>query len=168
MEVKKSESTITALGQKNTKGITDQDLKRLQSFADLLDNKFVIPGTNFRFGLDSLIGVIPYVGDVFTFLLSSYLLILISRRGTGSWIVIKMMWNMLVDFTFGSIPLVGDIFDIGFRANLKNIKLAEENLRDGKHKGSAWPALIFIFVFIISLLGVSVWLLFKALYWIFS
>jgi len=112
-------------------GYRDEDrkrrLERLEKLADLLDARFVIPGTGVRFGLDSLIGLIPGIGDTATGFLSLWIVWQGIRLGVGPGTVIHMLFNVLIDTAIGSIPLLGDIFDIAFKANLANIRLIQRH-----------------------------------------
>lgn len=151
-----------------SKTLESKEVGRLRLMAELMDNRFRIPGTSIRFGLDSLVGLIPYAGDIFTFIVSGYLLILMSRRGGSGLVLLKMIWNILLDTVVGTIPLIGDLFDLGFRANLKNLRLMEEHIAEGKHTGSAWPIVLFIFLILLLLIALSLWLFYQVVQWIFS
>ncbi len=144
----------------------DRDLKLLTNLADLLDNKFVIPGTNYRFGIDSLIGLVPYVGDVSGFVFSGYLLTIMARKGAGVGILLQMLGNMLIDALVGAIPFLGDIFDIGFKSNRRNVDLlldyyARNPNRPNAYRSFGIIAFFLIVLFILLLIGVwrvSAWL----------
>lgn len=131
-------------------------LKHINSLAKLMDNRFRIPGTNIRFGLDALIGLIPGAGDLSTFAVSGYMLLLMARNGASGYLLARMSLNIIVDAIVGSIPLLGDLFDVAFKANMRNFKLMQEHYQEGRHRGSALkiviPILIVILVFIIVLI----------------
>ncbi len=100
-----------------------EKLHRLERFAHLMDSQFRIPGTPIRLGLDGIIGLIPGVGDVATTALASYVFaeamaLKVRKRTLG-----RMLINTSVDLVFGAIPVVGDLFDIGFKSNAKNARL---------------------------------------------
>jgi hypothetical protein len=103
-------------------------LARLRRIGDLLDNVVGIPGTRFRFGLDSLIGLVPGVGDIIGGLLSLYIIQQAARMGAPHPVLLRMGWNVAVDTLVGEIPLLGDLFDFGWKANLKNLDLLERHL----------------------------------------
>ncbi|RJQ58199.1 MAG: DUF4112 domain-containing protein [Desulfobacteraceae bacterium] len=109
-----------------------KSLKRLDRLARLLDDRFRIPGTRWRFGLDGLIGLIPGAGDAATSILSAYVVWRAWRMGAsrGAWI--RMVRNLILDAVLGSIPLLGDFFDIGWKANRRNIGILKEDLRRRK------------------------------------
>src|SRR5215207_1034330 len=101
------------------------DLKTLRTLARVMDDAVVIPGTRFRIGLDALIGLIPGVGDLAGGVTTAYALLVAQRLGAPPTVLFRIVWNVLVDTIFGSIPLLGDLFDAGFRANRRNAQLLE-------------------------------------------
>lgn len=109
---------------------TEQSLVRLEALAKLMDGAFVLPGTNVRMGLDGIIGLIPGVGDAISGIISSYLIWEARRLGVSKWVLARMVGNTLLDTTLGAIPLAGDVFDVMFRANLKNMSLLRTHLEN--------------------------------------
>jgi len=99
------------------------ELEKLQSLADWMDSRFVVPGTSIRFGLDSLLGLIPGVGDSVTVISTGYLLHHAKIHDVPKHIRFKMIWNAFVDWLIGLVPLVGDVFDVGWKANQRNVAL---------------------------------------------
>src|SRR5687767_13416258 len=97
------------------------DLQRVRQLANVLDTKFSIAGI--RFGFDAIIGLIPGVGDVATLLAGLYPLYVAQKHGIGLPTRARMLSNLLLDAGLGAVPLLGDLFDIGFRANTKNLRL---------------------------------------------
>jgi hypothetical protein len=95
----------------------------LEFLAGLMDDRFRIPGTNVRFGLDSLVGLIPGIGDAIGGIVSSYIIWRAQRMGASNWVLLRMTGNMLFDSALGIIPVLGDIFDLKFRANRRNLEL---------------------------------------------
>lgn len=93
-------------------------------FAQLMDNQFSILGI--RFGIDSLIGFIPGIGDFLSVVLSLYLLWVGYQMNVPSHIMSKMVRNVVFDAVIGTIPLAGDLFDLFFKANIKNLRILEE------------------------------------------
>ena len=93
-----------------------------------MDDRFRIPGTNFRFGLDPILGLIPGVGDGVTAISTIYLIRQAKSLGLPGHLKWKMIGNLLLDMIVGSIPLVGDLFDAGFRANRRNVNLIKRHL----------------------------------------
>ena len=98
-------------------------LKRVRLLSRLLDEQFRIPGTRYRVGLDGLLGLIPGVGDAAGALLSAYILYEAMRLGAPSTVLLRMVANIGIDTVGGAIPVVGDIFDIAWKANKKNAAL---------------------------------------------
>lgn len=101
-------------------------VKVLKKLSYTMDEAFRIPGTNFRFGLDPLIGLIPGVGDTISVIISSLTLVTVARSGGDTTLLSKMGLNLLIDYLIGLVPGVGDIADAGFKANKKNLNLLIE------------------------------------------
>jgi hypothetical protein len=99
---------------------------RIDALATLLDTAFIIPGTNVRFGLDALIGLVPGIGDAITTAMSLYIVHEAHQLGAPAHVVARMIGNVAIDGVFGSVPLVGDAFDVAFRANRRNMRLLRE------------------------------------------
>ncbi len=100
-------------------------LARLRKLAWLLDGQFGLPGTRFRFGLNSILGLSPVAGDVALGLVSLYLVWEARRLGAPNGLVARMLANVAVEVAGGSVPIVGDVFDMAFKANLRNLDLLE-------------------------------------------
>jgi hypothetical protein len=103
-------------------------LARCRTVARLLDDAIPVPGTDRRVGADSIVGLLPGAGDLVMALFSSYIVVEALRLGVPKNAVAKMALNVVVDFAAGSIPLLGDLFDAVFKANLKNVALLERHL----------------------------------------
>jgi Domain of unknown function (DUF4112) len=101
----------------------EQRLARLDALAKLLDVAFVVPGTNVRYGIDGLIGLIPVVGDIITTAISLWLVREARALGAPWHLTMRMLGNVALDGAVGIVPLVGDAFDVMFRANVRNVKL---------------------------------------------
>lgn len=111
--------------------VEDERAKAAREIAQLtrwLDSAFRIPGTNVRMGLDGLLGLLPGIGDVLSQGLSGYIIYKAHSLGTPKRKIARMIGNTAIDTVVGSIPLVGDIFDILNRANTKNLKILQEHL----------------------------------------
>lgn len=107
---------------------TSIELQRLRRMASLLDSAFRIPGTEFRIGWDTILGLIPGVGDVATGLASASIVGYAARKGVRRRVIARMLANVGIDVLVGAIPVLGDVFDAGFKANLRNVKLLEREL----------------------------------------
>lgn len=103
-------------------------LARIRQMVQVLDNAFVVPGTNWRFGWDAIIGLVPGGGDVATGLLATYIVIEAARLGVSKATIVRMLGNVAIDVTAGAVPLAGDLLDAAFKANKKNLKLLEAHL----------------------------------------
>lgn len=101
------------------------DTERVRSLARLLDSAVRIPGTGIRFGLDSVIGLVPGVGDLTGAAMSGYIVLAAARLGVPTSVLAKMVLNLGVDMLVGTIPLLGDLFDVGFKANTRNAALLD-------------------------------------------
>jgi hypothetical protein len=106
----------------------DETVEKLDGLSRLLDTMFVVPGTNIRFGLDAIIGLVPGIGDMITTAMSSWLIYEAHRLGISRWALARMIGNVAVDGVIGSIPIVGDAFDVAFRANRRNMRILREQL----------------------------------------
>jgi Domain of unknown function (DUF4112) len=101
----------------------EQRLARLEAIAKLLDIAFILPGTNIRYGIDGLIGLIPVVGDIITTAISLWLVREARALGVPWHITARMLGNVAVDGVVGMVPFAGDAFDVMFRANMRNVRL---------------------------------------------
>ena len=104
-------------------------IEHLERFADLMDRRFMLPGSRIGVGLDSILGFLPVVGDVATAGPGLYLLVRAHRMGIRKRTLLRMGKNLAIDLVVGAIPLFGDLFDIAFRSNVKNVELIKRDLR---------------------------------------
>ena len=117
-----------------TQGATRaQRLARLDWLANLLDTAFVVPGTGIRFGLDALIGLVPGIGDAITTVISLYIVREAHALGASKVVIARMLANVAFDGVVGAVPLVGDMFDVVWRANRRNVALLRQHL--DRHAG---------------------------------
>ena len=107
----------------NTPATRAERIARLEALANLLDTAILIPGTNVRFGIDALIGLVPGIGDVVTTLMSLYLVKEARALGAPRHLILRMLGNVALDGLVGVVPLAGDVFDVMWRANRRNMKL---------------------------------------------
>jgi hypothetical protein len=101
----------------------EQRLARLEALAKLLDMAFVLPGTNVRYGIDGIIGLIPVIGDIITTAISLWLVREARALGVPWHITVRMLGNVALDGVVGAVPVVGDAFDVMFRANIRNMRM---------------------------------------------
>jgi hypothetical protein len=107
----------------NTPRTRSERIARLDALASLLDSAILIPGTNVRFGVDALIGLVPGIGDVVTTLLSLYIVNEARALGAPRRLILRMLSNVALDSVVGAVPLAGDVFDVMWRANRRNMNL---------------------------------------------
>jgi hypothetical protein len=101
------------------------ELQRLRTIARVMDDAVRVPGTNFRVGLDALLGLVPGLGDVAGGLTTAYTIVAAQKLGAPRIVLLRMFWNVLIDTVVGSIPFLGDVFDAAYRANRRNVQLLE-------------------------------------------
>lgn len=144
----------------------DPDLAKLDTLAKLLDNQFRLPGTQFRFGVDALIGLIPYVGDMAGFLVSGVLMRTMWRKGASPWMMMRMMFNFVIDALVGAIPILGDLFDFGYKANRRNVDMLKQYYADGSAKPNAKRSLVVLGgLFLVVFAGV-IWMIWNLVAWL--
>ncbi len=103
---------------------------KVRALARLLDSAVRIPGTGIRLGLDSIVGLVPGIGDLAGAAMSGYIVLAAARMGVTPAVVARMILNLGVDTVVGSVPLLGDLFDVGFRANTRNAALLDLHLAE--------------------------------------
>jgi hypothetical protein len=106
-----------------------KDIEHLETLVRLLDEAIRIPGTNWRFGLDSVFGLLPGAGDLAGAILAAYVLKESSRLGASRRTLARMVGNIALDFAVGAVPLLGDVFDVAFKANRRNLRLLKKHLK---------------------------------------
>jgi hypothetical protein len=142
--------------------------ERLQFLAWLLDSSIPIPGTRFTIGLDAIVGLVPFIGDLIGVAASSIILVEANRLGVSRAVMTRMAFNVAVEGVVGIVPFIGDIFDAGWKANQKNVRLLTEWL-DQPHKAERGSRR-FVAVLTLGLLALLVacsagtWYLFKAIF----
>ncbi|AMN44088.1 DUF4112 domain-containing protein [Rhodoplanes sp. Z2-YC6860] len=102
-------------------------LARLDMIANLLDTALVIPGTGIRFGIDAIVGIVPGIGDALTTAVSLYIVYEAHQLGAPWHVVSRMLINVAIDSAVGAVPLLGDAFDVMWRANCRNVKLLRDH-----------------------------------------
>lgn len=103
-------------------------LARLDFLATMLDSAFLIPGTNVRFGLEGVVGLFPGIGDAITTAVSAWIVYEAKQLGVPKHVLARMIGNVALDGIVGAVPLVGDVFDVMWKANRRNIKLLRDHL----------------------------------------
>lgn len=102
--------------------------RRIEAMEAMLEGLFVIPGTNRRVGIDSLIGLIPVVGDIATAAMGAWIVWEARNLGMSKWQITRMAANVGIDTLVGAIPFAGDLFDFLYKSNTKNLKIIRRHL----------------------------------------
>ena len=157
----------------NVRSVVDASVsetrRRLAYIAWLLDSSIPVPGTRFTVGLDALIGLFPFLGDLVGVVLSSYILSEASRLGAPKSVLMRMTANIAIEGVVGIVPFAGDVFDAAFKANQRNVKLLNQWFdrpeRTERSSRAFGIGLVAAVVLGLAVLGV---LSFLAVRWIFS
>lgn len=136
----------------------ESHLARYRDFAWLMDESIRLP-FGFRVGLDAIVGLVPGAGDIVLGTMGTYALFVAYRLGAPGAVLARMLGNLGVDTILGAIPLVGDLFDAGFKANTKNQRLLEAWLAEPHRttKRSRWIFLAALAALVL-MVGLSLWL----------
>lgn len=118
-------------------------IQRLRQLSHLLDNAIPIPGTRYRIGIDPILGLLPAGGDIAGGLLSVYIIYNAAKLGLPQETLIKMVSNVLFEVIAGTVPVVGDVVDVAWKANIKNLELLETHLQLPPTSQKANPWFIF-------------------------
>lgn len=105
-------------------------LRRVRRLSQLMDSALRIPGTKIRFGLDGVLGLVPLLGDAATAGISAWIVREAYRSGVPNRVLAQMVGNIAIDFVGGSVPMAGDLFDVYWKANQRNVALLEAFLRN--------------------------------------
>lgn len=143
-------------------------IENVESMANWMDSRFTIPGTNIKFGFDALIGLVPGAGDFATLFISGYMVSILAKNGASGFVLARMALNILIDAVLGSVPLIGDIFDVAFKANIRNVKLMREHYVEDRHKGGAWKVAVPLLLGLGLVVGGLAWLSIKFFIWVFN
>jgi hypothetical protein len=132
-------------------------LDRVRWVGHLLDNAIAIPGTRFRFGLDPILSLVPGAGDWLSAVLSVYIVLESLRFGLPGQSLLQMLANVLVDALTGMVPVLGDLFDVTWKANHRNVRLLEEHIQNPRslHWGDRLVAFFVVVVLVAFLVAVS-------------
>ncbi len=103
-------------------------LAQLEKLSVWLDSSITLPGTNYKIGWDTIVGLIPGIGDAISAALSTWIVIQAKRLGASNWVLARMIGNVAMDSLVGSVPLAGDVFDAMYKANNMNIALLKKHL----------------------------------------
>lgn len=155
---------------RHSKAEVEESLDRL---SHLMDGLFRIPGVGWRFGLDALVGLVPGIGDTATSLVSFYILAAGVRYRVPKVTLLRMGLNIGVDYVLGSIPLVGDLFDVAWKSNEMNVELLRQRAtvpasEAKKGRTSDWIFVGVIILVLVALLGLSIALSLWLLWWVIN
>lgn len=144
----------------------ERALDGYRKLAWAFDELFRIPGTQFRFGLDSIIGLVPGVGDIAVSALGAYALLLAFKLRAPVTVLTRMLLNIGLDTVLGSVPLIGDLFDATWKANTKNRRVLEAWLAEPARteRQSKWAIVLFALLFLALVAG-SLWLAWIVVSW---
>ena len=139
-------------------------LAALRRWAVLLDSVFRVPGTNIRFGLDAIVGLIPGIGDISTPAFAGLILLQAVRMRLPIVVQARMVFNAALDMLLGLVPILGDLADIGWKANLRNLALLERHARPGipPSRGDyvfVWVCLGLLVVIAVTPILLLIWLI---------
>jgi hypothetical protein len=145
----------------------DRALDGYRKLAYAFDELFRIPGTGFRFGLDSIIGLVPGVGDIAVSALGGYALLLAFKLRAPVTVLTRMLMNIGIDTVFGAVPLLGDLFDATWKSNTRNRRVLEAWLADPARteRRSKWAIILFGVLFLLLVAG-SLWLAWLVVSWL--
>jgi hypothetical protein len=142
---------------------TGSRVRKLRQVTRLLDSAFTIPGTKIKFGLDPLLGLIPGGGDTVSLLLSGYIVIEAALMGLPRNLLMQMALNLVLDTVLGAVPVLGDLFDVTYKANTLNLELLESHLRvqpvDSKKVDRLFLGLLIIGLILFAIAAASISLL---------
>jgi Domain of unknown function (DUF4112) len=133
--------------------------------ADLLDQRFTIPGTSIRIGLDPILGLIPGIGDALANIAGSAILLIASQYRLPKIVLLRMGLNVAFNAIIGAIPIFGDVFSIWFRSNVRNVKLLERYVSADRQTPTPgdWifvlAVILGIVLLLIGIVVVVVWLI---------
>ncbi len=133
-------------------------LKWIRRVSQLLDSKFTIPSTSIKFGIDPILGIIPGIGDLSSYIISLFIIYTAKKKGGSGELLTKMMLNSSIDALIGSIPIFGTVFDIWYKANVRNLTLAQEHFVEGKHQGTGKGLMLVIILSVIAIITALVYM----------
>ena len=149
-----SDPVVTRRQEVSVGSFMPRELERLRTLSRLLDNAFLIPGTNYRIGLDAIVGLVPGIGDAIGAVFSIYIIFQAARMGVPKATLARMMGNVGVDTLVGEIPFLGDLFDVGFKSNIRNLSLIEKHVqRPASAKAQSRQVLLLLGVGLLVLLA---------------
>jgi len=144
------------------------ELKWVDGFSRLLDTRFRIPGTDMRFGADFLLGLVPGAGDLVSLGMSGVLVATMAKNGASGMLVARMLVNVALDALVGTIPIIGNLFDLVYKANYRNAVLMREYYEEGEHQGSVWPVVLGVVIAMVAIFALTIWAVVEVFQWLFG
>ncbi len=133
----------------------DLQLRRLRRFAYWMDAGLAVPFTSLRFGLDPIIGLVPGIGDAAGALLAGWILLEAARLGASRATLVRIAGNIAVDALTGMVPVLGDAFDVAWKANLRNVALLERHAADPQSAGNSDQRFVVLLLGGVAILSVA-------------
>ncbi|MEG4836615.1 DUF4112 domain-containing protein [Microcoleus sp. B9-D4] len=144
-------------------------LRRLRRISHLLDNAIPIPGTKYRIGLDPILGLIPGGGDLISSLFAGYVVFKSAQMGVPQETLVKMATNIVFDTVAGTVPVAGDLLDVAWKANVKNIELLDAHLGSPEQgKKADWLFVAALLLGLILIVGGVIFLSVMLFGWLFQ
>jgi hypothetical protein len=150
-------------GSPERKG-SQQDREALAKLiALIMDTMFRVPGTNVRFGLDPIVGLVPGLGNAVSAIVSSFVLLQSVRSGIPRIVLVRMALNVLINTTAGAVPIVGDLFSVWWKSNVRNYRLYQKHASDtATSTSNDW----FFVIILISLILLGLLAVLALLVWV--
>jgi hypothetical protein len=143
-------------------------LRRLRQISHLLDNAIPIPGTRYRIGLDPILGLIPGGGDLIGSIFAGYIVFKAAQLGAPRETLIQMAANIVFDTVAGTVPVAGDLLDVAWKANVKNIELLDAHLGSPEPgKKADWLFVAVLLLGLILIVGGVIFLSVMLFAWVF-
>lgn len=134
----------------------NDSLRRVQLVATMLDDAIRIPGTDFRIGIDPIVGLVPGIGDLLGGAASLYIILQAARAGAPASVLLRMAANVGIDTLIGAIPVLGDVFDFGWKSNTRNARLLARHIEQPLGTRRASTALVAAVLAGLALIAVGV------------
>lgn len=141
--------------RRGDRGADGPHLARVRALARLLDSAARVPGTGVRFGLDAVLGLVPGLGDLAGTAIAGYIVLAAARLGAPPSLLVRMLLNLGIDTAVGAVPVAGDLFDVAWRANTRNVALLEEHVAAPGTARRASRLVVWLVILGVVLLGAA-------------